>query len=140
MLPFMSFIWSNVTCLWHHSVQSHRQWMNGAVVPLVRDRGPAVPAPDKMGRPPFLIRNNLGYTPPSPSDSPESASVGAPDLSPCRPPSIHLHPTLNLLLLLCTSTTWGAKVLLLWWGSNAPMSLIQRSPDLFSLSPEQAPD
>ncbi|MEQ2174584.1 hypothetical protein GOODEAATRI_009359 [Goodea atripinnis] len=115
--------------------------MNGAVVPLVRDRGPAVPAQDKTGRPPFLIRNNLGYTPLSPSDSPERASVGAPDLNPRHPPSIHLHPTLSLLLLLlCTSTIWGAKVLLLWWGNNMPLSLIQGTPDPFSLPPVQAPE
>lgn len=37
--------------------------MNRAVVSLVRDWGPAVPAQDKMGWPPFLIRNNPGYTP-----------------------------------------------------------------------------
>lgn len=41
--------------------------MNGAGVSLVRDKGPAAPAQDKMGWPPFLMRRGgkkpLSYTP-----------------------------------------------------------------------------
>lgn len=38
--------------------------MNRAGVSLVRDRGPAAPAQDEMGWPPFfLMRKDLGDTP-----------------------------------------------------------------------------
>lgn len=55
--------------------------MNRAGVSLVRDTGPAAPAQDKMGWPPFLIRKKTLAAPPLlPSGSPERTSVGAPDL------------------------------------------------------------
>lgn len=57
--------------------------MNRAGVSLLRDKGPAAPAQDKMGWPPFLMRKKKSPSaapPLPPSDSPERTSVGAADL------------------------------------------------------------
>lgn len=92
--------------------------MNGAGVSLVRDKGPAAPAQDKMGWPPFLMRRGKkspSATPPlPPSLSPERTSVGAPDLYPIpHLLSIHLYPSYSISA--CT------------FASNATVVGVQRS-------------
>jgi len=67
--------------------------MNRTRVSLVRDRGPAASAQDEMSWPPFLIRNNLGYTPTAAKWLPRESFCWCPrPLSP-HPPSIHLYPS-----------------------------------------------
>lgn len=69
--------------------------MNRAGVSLLRDRGPAAPAQDEMGWPPFLIRKDLSYTPTTAKWLPRENfcwwSRPLPP-SPTRP-SIHLYPS-----------------------------------------------
>lgn len=90
MPPFASCIMSNATYLWHHSVQSERQWMNRAGVSLVRDRGPAASAQDEMGWPPFLMRKDLSYTPTAAKWLPrENFCWCSRPLPPPPPPSVH---------------------------------------------------
>lgn len=98
MLPFVSVIKSDAIYLWHHFVQRYRQWMNRAVVSLVRDRGPAVLARDKMGWPSFLIRNNPDYASHCRQATPQRELLLV--LTTFTLTSfIHLFPKFNLLLV-----------------------------------------
>lgn len=94
--------------------------MNGAGVSLVRDKGPAAPAQDKMGWPPFLMRRGgkkpLSYTPTAAKWLPRENFCWCSRPLPHPPSSIHssLSLLLNLHLRLQCNSSWGAKVLLLW--------------------------
>lgn len=65
MPTFASRVVSRATYLWPHSVRCLRQWMNRAGGSVLRDRGPAGPAQDGTGRPPFLIRKKDPTAPPT---------------------------------------------------------------------------
>lgn len=118
--------------------------MNRAGVSLVRDRGPAAPAQDEIGWPPFLMRKDLSYSPTPGQVTPQRElllvlQTFAPIPHRSIYSSLSLLLKLNLLLLLHHCNTWSAKVLLPWWRRNATVFLIQGSLDLFSWPPAQGP-
>lgn len=99
MLPFASYIMSSATYLWHHSVQSRRQWMNRPEFLWYVTEVLLFQLKIKWAGPLFLCvkkkKKNLSYTP--------TAAMWLPRENFCwcsrpLPPSpmrlsIHLHPS-----------------------------------------------